>query len=132
MRFNKKVLLSSVAVATIAVASAFGGRTAAPVAAIDLTGTWKYAVVTENGTGTPTVVMKQAGDSLSGTYESGRMGVLPFKGSVKDSSFTFVINTQGGAALTFKGSLVSANVVKGDVDFGGAGGATFSGERTAK
>jgi hypothetical protein len=75
--------------------------------------------------------MKQTGDSLSGTYESGRMGVLPFKGSVKDSSFSFVINTQGGAALSFKGVLVSANVVKGDVDFGGAGGATFSGERTA-
>lgn len=127
----QRVLLSSVAVATIALASAFGGRAVSPVPAIDLTGTWKYAVVTENGTGTPTVIMKQTGDSLSGTYESGRMGVLPFKGSVKDSSFTFVINTQGGAALSFKGVLVSANVVKGDVDFGGAGSATFSGERQA-
>ncbi|MCE2902117.1 MAG: hypothetical protein ACK6DP_06835 [Gemmatimonas sp.] len=107
---------------------------AAPVAlvaqrAIDLTGTWAFAVVTENGTGTPTVTIKQQGDSLSGTYESGRMGIIPFKGTVKDSTFTFALNTGGGATLTFTGVLVNANSVKGDVDFGGQGGATFTGER---
>jgi len=95
----------------------------------DLTGTWNFAVVTENGTGTPTVVLKQQGDSLSGSYESARMGLINFKGSVKGNAFTFVVNTGGGAALTFKGTVVDADHVKGDVDFGGQGSASFTGER---
>lgn len=95
----------------------------------DLTGNWNFKVVTENGTGTPTVTIKQTGDSLSGTYESARMGSLPFKGSVKGNTFTFAVNTSGGATLTFIGTIVDADNVKGEVDFGGQGGATFSGER---
>ena len=66
----------------------------------DLTGNWNFKVVTENGTGTPTVTMKQTGDSLSGAYESARMGSLPFKGVVKGNTFTFAVNTSGGATLT--------------------------------
>jgi hypothetical protein len=95
----------------------------------DLTGNWNFKVVTENGTGTPTVTMKQSGDSLTGTYESARMGSLPFKGGVKGNTFTFAVNTSGGATLTFSGTIVDNDNVKGDVDFGGQGGATFSGER---
>ncbi len=95
----------------------------------DLTGSWNFKVVTENGTGTPTVTMKQTGDSLSGTYESGRMGTLPFKGTVKGSTLTFAVNISGGTTLTFTGTVVDDDHVKGDVDFGGQGSATFSGER---
>ncbi|MCO4100332.1 hypothetical protein [Gemmatimonas sp.] len=97
--------------------------------ATDLTGTWTFKVVTENGTGTPTVTMRQKGDSLSGTYESARMGALPFKGTVKGKTFTFAVNTAGGATLTFNGTIVTDDAVSGEVDFGGQGGATFSGER---
>ena len=98
-------------------------------AAFDLTGTWTFAVVTANGTGTPTVTLTQRGDTLTGTYASGRMGVIPLGGTVKDSTFTFAVNTTGGATLTFKGKIVDADHVQGDVDFGDQGGATFSGER---
>ncbi|MEN9507515.1 MAG: hypothetical protein RLZZ621_78 [Gemmatimonadota bacterium] len=97
--------------------------------AFNLTGSWKFAVVTENGTGTPSVTITQKGDTITGTYESGRMGVLPFGGTVKDSSFTFAVTTQGGATLTFKGKILDADHVAGDVDFGGQGGASFTGER---
>ena len=97
--------------------------------AATLSGNWAYEVVTENGTGMPTVVMTQTGDSLTGSYTSGRMGTLPFKGSVKGQTFTFAVNTSGGATLTFHGTIVDADHVKGDVDFGGQGGATFSGTR---
>jgi hypothetical protein len=96
---------------------------------VDLTGNWNFKVVTENGTGTPTVTMKQTGDSLSGTYESARMGSLAFRGVVKGNTFTFAVNTGGGATLTFNGTIVDNDNVKGEVDFGGQGGATFSGER---
>ncbi len=109
--------------------SSITSQSDAPRIATDLTGTWNYKVVTENGTGTPTVTMRQKGDSLSGTYESARMGALPFKGLVKGKTFTFAVNTSGGATLTFNGTIVSDDAVNGEVDFGGQGGATFSGER---
>ena len=110
-------------------ASVFAGGALAAQRLADLTGNWSFKVVTENGTGTPTVTLKQTGDSLSGTYESARMGSLPFKGIVKGGTFTFAVNTSGGATLTFNGTIVDNDNVKGDVDFGGQGGATFSGER---
>lgn len=97
--------------------------------AVDLTGTWNFAVVTENGTGTPTVTFKQQGDSLSGTYESSRMGLLPFTGTVRGTALAFTVNTSGGTTLAFKGTVVDADHVKGEVDFAGQGGATFTGER---
>lgn len=109
--------------------SLLSGATLAAQRLVDLSGNWNFKVVTENGTGTPTVTMKQTGDSLSGTYESARMGSLPFKGVVKGSTFTFAVNTSGGATLTFNGTIVDNDNVKGEVDFGGQGGATFSGER---
>jgi hypothetical protein len=101
----------------------------APRAAVDLTGNWTFAVVTENGTGTPAVTFKQNGDSLTGTYESSRMGLLPFKGTVKGTAITFVVNTSAGTTLSFAGTIVDADHVKGDVDFAGQGSATFTGER---
>ena len=114
--------------AAVLLAASAGALVAQQIAA-DLTGVWAFSVVTENGTGTPTVTLKQTGDSLSGTYESGRMGILPLKGAVKEKTFTFVVSTQGGTALTFNGTVVDADNVKGDVDFGGQGGASFSGVR---
>jgi hypothetical protein len=102
---------------------------AASRVATDLSGLWTFKVITENGTGAPAVTMKQRGDSLTGTYESARMGALPFTGVVRGKTFVFAVNTSGGATLTFNGTIVDADHVKGDVDFGGQGGATFEGER---
>ncbi|MDQ8158384.1 MAG: hypothetical protein P3B76_09665 [Gemmatimonadota bacterium] len=116
--------LFAIAALSVAAVSLSAQRLAAT-----LSGNWAYEVVTENGTGTPAVVMTQTGDSLTGSYTSGRMGTLPFKGSVKGQTFTFAVNTSGGATLTFHGTIVDADHVKGDVDFGGQGGATFSGTR---
>lgn len=122
MRFSNTIV--AVAATIVIAATATAQRIAA-----DLTGSWAFSVVTENGTGTPTVTLRQTGDSLTGTYESGRMGVLALKGKVKDKTFDFVINTDGGTALTFKGTIEDADRLKGDVDFGGMGGATFTATR---
>lgn len=118
------VLRAAVVIAALPAVSVMAQR-----AAVDLTGTWSFAVVTENGTGTPTVTFKQKGDSLSGTYESSRMGLLNFKGTVKGSAIAFDVNTSGGTTLAFKGTIVDADHVKGDVDFAGQGSASFTGER---
>ena len=57
----------------------------------DLTGVWDFAVVTENGTGTPVVRMTQEGTKLTGTYESGRMGVRSISGAVVGDTIRFVL-----------------------------------------
>jgi hypothetical protein len=126
MHFSARIL----AVAAASLVALSSPVAAAARWAVDLTGNWAFEVVTENGTGMPTVTMAQKGDSLTGTYTSGRMGTLPFKGVVKGQTFTFAVNTSGGATLTFNGTIVDADHVKGDVDFGGQGGAAFSGTRT--
>ena len=95
----------------------------------DLTGKWTFSVVTENGTGTPAVVLKQDGESLTGTYESSRMGTRFIAGFVKKDSIDFVLKG-GEAELRFMGRVVDKGNVKGVVDFAGQGGATFTGKRT--
>ncbi len=97
----------------------------------DLTGSWTFSVVTENGTGTPAVTMKQEGEKLTGTYESRMLGPRGFVGTVKGDSVNFTLEANGpdGVALVFKGVVVSADSVRGIVDFSGMGGATFTGSR---
>jgi hypothetical protein len=97
-------------------------------AAADLTGRWSFSVVTENGTGTPTVVLKQEGTQLTGSYESARMGSRPIEGTVKGDSLRFALKG-GEVELTFVGVAVDADHLKGSVDFAGQGGATFTAER---
>ena len=106
----------------------------AAIIAPDLTGTWDFSVVTENGTGTPTVMLKQAGEKLTGTYESRMLGVRALEGTVKGDSVKFALATSGesNVVLTFYGVIVDANNLQGTVDFGGMGGASFTGVRQAK
>ncbi len=104
----------------------------AATVAHDLTGKWDFEVVTENGTGTPTVTFKQVGEKLTGTYESRMLGTRSLEGSVKGDSVKFVLsNTSDPNAitLTFLGVILDKDHVKGSVDFGGMGSATFAGTR---
>lgn len=100
----------------------------------DLTGNWTFSVVTDNGTGTPAVTLTQTGDKLTGTYESRMMGVRKLDGAVKGDSLTLTLEPNGpdGVALVFKGVIVSPDSLRGLVDFGGMGGATFTGVRLKK
>ena len=118
--------------ATALVALAFLSSIAlAAVVLHDLTGTWDFEVTTANGTGTPTVRFKQEGDKLSGTYESRMMGVRAVSGTVKGDSLTFTLATSGESTvvMTYAGRIIDADRVEGTVDFGGMGGATFTGTR---
>lgn len=125
MSFRKSAPVVLVASALISVAAV------AQKVAVDLTGKWTFAVVTENGTGTPAVTLKQEGEMLTGTYESARMGSRPIAGSVKKDSIDFVLKG-GEVELRFVGVIVDKDNIKGVVDFGGNGGATFTGKRDAK
>lgn len=104
----------------------------AAIVTVDLSGTWSFSVVTENGTGTPTVTLKHEGAKLTGTYSSTMMGLRALEGSVKGDSLRFVLSNGGNAdapALTFIGAAVDKDYLKGIVDFGGMGSATFTAVR---
>jgi hypothetical protein len=119
-------------VATLASLALASSIALASVVAHDLTGNWDFTVVTENGTGTPAVVLKQAGDTLTGTYESRMMGIRALMGVVKGDSLEFELSPSGDAGaptLTFIGVIVDPDHLKGIVDFGGMGGADFTAVR---
>jgi hypothetical protein len=99
--------------------------------ATDLTGKWTFSVVTENGTGTPAVTLRHKGDSLTGTYTSSRMGERPIVGSVRKDTVDFVLRG-GEVELRFVGRIVDDNNLKGTVDMGGMGQATFTAKRDGK
>ena len=94
----------------------------------DVTGKWTFAVVTENGTGTPAVVLKQEGEKLTGTYESARMGLRPIEGTVTKDSINFALKG-GEVELRFIGTVTDKDNMKGVVDLAGQGSATFTAKR---
>ncbi len=95
--------------------------------AADITGTWKAAVETDAGSGSPKFTFKQAGDKLTGTY-SGQLGDAPLNGSIKgdDIEFSFQAAPQGDTVtVKYKGK-VTGNQMKGSVDLGGLATGTFT------
>jgi len=98
----------------------------------DLTGTWLFSVTTDAGTGTPTVTLKQQGDSLSGHYSSQMLGEAELKGTVKDGKvrFSFTLDVQGTTlTVTYSGTVESTDAMKGTVDLGGMASGTFTAKR---
>ena len=117
--------------ALLALIAAMPALAQAP-AKVDLTGKWIFTVVTQNGTGTPSVTFQQKGDSLTGHYSSQVLGEVDFKGTVSDKKFSFWMSpsVQGQAlTVTYTGTIESADAVKGTVDIGGFGTSTFTGAR---
>jgi len=100
---------------------------------IDVTGKWVFNVTTSAGTGTPTVTLKQQGDSLTGHYSSQTLGEADLKGTVKDKkiAFTFHIELQGTPlTVNYVGTIESNDAMKGTVDIGGAASGTFTAKRS--
>ena len=98
----------------------------------DLTGRWILSVVTENGTGTPSVEFKQEGEQLTGSYISNAMGTRSLEGTVRGDTMRFVLSASmggEGVTLTYVARIVTADSLNGYVDFGGMGSATLTGRR---
>jgi len=101
-------------------------------AKVDVTGTWAFTVLSDAGTGTPTVTFKQEGEKLTGHYSSMLVGEADLKGTVKGQEIEFTVTADvGGMAIEFKfiGTLENKDSVKGKLDTGGLGEATFTGKR---
>ncbi len=119
------------AVRPLAVHASLPARLGVAVQPVDVTGRWAFAVTTENGTGYPTVTFKQAGEKVTGTYESSRMGVRPLEGTIKGDTLRFAFTNvpEGTPAFTFVAVLTDKDNLKGTLEMGGMGTATFTGRR---
>jgi hypothetical protein len=98
----------------------------------DLSGKWLFNVTTDAGTGTPTITLKQQGDTLTGHYSSQALGEADLKGTVKDNkiNFSFKTEVQGTAlVVTYDGTVESKDSLKGTVELGGFGSGTFTAKR---
>src|ERR1700740_2625304 len=72
----------AVAIVTMTLGMFVIGEPSWAVDPVNVAGTWNIAVESPNGTGTPTVVFKQEGETLTGTYK-GRFGDSSVKGTIK-------------------------------------------------
>lgn len=99
------------------------------VFAADVTGTWNATVDLGGGQGgTPSFVLKQDGDKLTGTY-SGALGDAPLHGTIKGDEVTFDFEAQG-AAVHYAGKLAAdGKTIKGTCDYGGQASGTFTATR---
>ncbi len=121
-------LRSRLAVSAALASLTFAAAATAQRLLVNVTGKWTFSVVTENGTGTPAVTLKQTGETLTGTYESRMLGPRDLEGTVKGDSIRFVLKG-GEVALAFMGVIDSPTTMRGLVDFAGQGGATFTAKK---
>ena len=98
--------------------------------AADVTGTWIMAVETGAGSGTPTFVLVQKGDSLSGSYK-GQLGEAQVTGTVTgdDVVIEYKIDAQGQTLAVKYAGKVDGNSMSGKVSLGQFGEGTFKGTK---
>jgi hypothetical protein len=84
--------------------------------AADVSGTWQVTVETSQGTGTPTVILKQDGEKLTGTFNSQIFGEAKLTGSVKGNAIEFAFEGDAGGQtlkVSYKGTIDSPTSMKG-------------------
>jgi hypothetical protein len=113
------VLLAIAALAVAHVASA-----------ADVTGTWIMAVETSAGSGSPTFVLVQKGDALSGNYR-GQLGEAQVTGSVKGDEviIEYKVDGQAGSLAVKYSGKTDGKTMAGKVSLGQMGEGTFTGSK---
>ena len=93
-----------------------------------LTGKWNSTVQLGDQGGTPTFVLQQSNDKLTGTY-SGALGEAPLHGTVKGADITFDFDAQG-TTIHYVGKLGDdGKKITGTCDYGQLGKGTFTATR---
>jgi hypothetical protein len=98
--------------------------------AVNVTGKWVFDVQTDQGSGTPTITMKQDGEKVTGHY-SGQLGENEITGTVKGNELTFSFSgdLQGQSFKVVYTGTVEKDTIKGTVDLGGVATGTFTGKK---
>lgn len=99
-------------------------------AAADVTGTWIMAVQTSAGSGSPTFVLVQKGDALSGSYK-GQLGEAQVTGTVKgdDVTIEYKVDGQAGSLAVKYSGKTDGKTMSGTVSLGQLGEGTFTGSK---
>ena len=119
MRINT-IRLAWLSIWVLLAASSFAFAADEPV---NVAGTWKIAVAGQSGSAEQTIVLKQDGNKITGTFKGPRQsGTL--EGLIDGNKITFHVNTR--VALDYKGT------VDGDIMKGKMTGKGKSGEWAAK
>ena len=90
---------------------------AVSVRAADVTGTSTFAVNLGIGSGEPTFVFEQDGETLTGTYE-GTFGSAYVMGEVKGDTIEFSFAAAGVGKATYTGKIMG-DTMQGTCDYGG-------------
>jgi hypothetical protein len=128
MRIISSIALILVAASLSLPARAAGLRQDKPA---DVAGTWNITVDIGGNTGTPTVTLKQDGETLSGTYSSQVFGEQKVTGTIKGNAITFefTASIEGNAIkVTYNGTVDKATM-KGKVSLGDLGEGTFTAKK---
>lgn len=97
-----------------------------------LTGTWNVTIELPNMTATPTMVLKQEGEKITGEYVSAQYGRFPMTGTLEgtDVVMSFRMNLEGTSLdVTYSGTLEKGGTMKGSVNYGDMMSGTFSATR---
>jgi hypothetical protein len=99
-------------------------------AAADVTGTWIMSVQTSAGSGSPTFVLVQKGEALSGSYR-GQLGEAQVTGTVKDDEVTieYKVDGQAGSLAVKYSGKTDGKTMSGKVSLGQLGDGTFTGTK---
>ncbi len=128
---KRLTLLVTIVMALCLASPALFAHVAAQDKPIDVSGSWALTVETAGGTGSPSVDLKQDGETLTGNYSSQVFGEQKVTGTIKGNAITF------GFTTTFEGSSVTvtysgtadASTMKGKVTVGDLGEGTFTGKK---
>ena len=98
--------------------------------AADVTGTWIMAVQTGAGSGSPTFVLVQKGEALSGSYK-GQLGEAQVTGTVKgdDVVIEYKVDGQAGSLAVKYSGKTDGKTMSGKVSLGQLGEGTFTGTK---
>ena len=98
--------------------------------AADVTGTWIMAVETGAGSGSPTFILVQKGEALSGSYK-GLLGEAQVTGTVKGDEVTieYKVDGQGQTVAVKYSGKTDGKTMSGKVSLGQLGEGTFTGTK---
>jgi hypothetical protein len=128
MKRLRKLIITAITITTAAFL--FAAALTVGAQSTNVSGNWKLTLETPNGAANPSLVLKQEGEKLTGTYK-GRFGEFPLEGAVKgkEIKFTVKVNAQGQELLLEYAGAVEGDTMKGKVKFGDMGEADFSGKK---
>jgi hypothetical protein len=97
--------------------------------AVDVSGKWNMKVETTAGNGTPVFVLKQTGETVTGTY-TGQLGEAAVTGTSKEKVIKLEFKA-GEYTVVYTGT-IEGNTMKGKVAIGDAAQGTFTGTKEVK